>query len=290
MTARPYTWHFADRVIHFDERPLVMGIINVTPDSFSDGGRYASTESAVEHGCRLAEEGADILDIGGESSRPGASPVSAGEEIQRVLPVVEALAAKTNVPLCVDTWKAEVARVCLAAGAKIVNDITGLQGDPRMPDLVRDTAAGAVVMHMQGSPATMQKNPHYADVIGDISLFFETRLHELTKVGIRSERLVFDPGVGFGKTVEHNLAIVARLGEFHRMKRPVCLGVSRKGFIGKVLGRPLERRLVGSLALVGYAVSHGTVQIVRVHDVEETCDMVKMLATLRSVAGGPKEC
>jgi dihydropteroate synthase len=157
-----------------------------------------------------------------------------------------------------------------------------------MADLVRNTAAGAVVMHMQGSPATMQKNPQYADVVGDVSQFFETRLHELTKLGIRPERLVFDPGVGFGKTVEHNLAIVARLGEFHRLNRPICLGVSRKGFIGKLLDRPLESRLVGSLALIGYAVSHGTVQIVRVHDVEETCDTVKMLAILRSAAGGLK--
>jgi len=265
-----------------------MGIVNVTPDSFSDGGLYVSTEAAVEHGCRLAGQGADILDIGGESSRPGSSPVSADEEIQRVLPVVESLAAKATVPICVDTYKAEVARVCLAAGAKIVNDITGLRGDPQMVDLIRETAAGAVVMHMQGSPATMQKTPHYVDVVGDVSQFFETRLHELTKVGIRPERLVFDPGVGFGKTVEHNLTIVARLGEFHRLNRPICLGVSRKGFIGKLLDRPVERRLVGSLALIGYAVSHGTVQIVRVHDVEETCDMVKMLSILRSAASRPK--
>src|SRR5262249_34966880 len=215
------------------------------------------------------------------------TPVPLAEELRRVVPVVEGLAAKTKVLLSVDTCKAEVARVCLTAGATIINDITGLCGDPEMPGVASEFTAGAIVMHMQGTPQTMQQDPHYVDVVEEIGRFFEARLQELMKVGIPAERLVLDPGIGFGKRTVHNLEIVARLDEFHRLNRPICLGVSRKGFIGKILGRPLDRRLIGSLAVLSYAVALDSAQILRVHDVEETCDTVKMLAAIRKgVASG----
>jgi dihydropteroate synthase len=281
MAHRGCAWDLSDRILQFDERPLVMGVINVTPDSFSDGGRFSSVEAAVEHGRRLAEQGADILDIGGESSRPGASPVPLAEELRRLLPVVERLTGATRGPLSIDTYKAEVARQCLAAGARIVNDITGV-GDPQMQGVVRDHRAGVILMHMQGDPQTMQQSPHYVDVVQDIAHFLEKRLQELSDVGIPHERIVLDPGIGFGKTGKHNLEIIARLGEFRRFQRPICLGVSRKAFIGKLLDRPVDRRLAASLAVAAYAATLDTVQIVRVHDVEETCDLVKMIAAIRS--------
>jgi dihydropteroate synthase len=200
------------------------------------------------------------------------------------VPVVERLAAKTNALLSIDTSKAVVARACLSAGAHIVNDVTGLAGDPEMPAAVRDLAAGAIVMHMQGTPQTMQIAPHYDDVIADISRFFQKRLQDLVNVGIPLERIALDPGIGFGKKSAHNLEIVARLGEFQQFQRPICLGASRKGFIGKGLDRPVEQRLIGSLAVIGYALSRGSAQILRVHDVQETCDLVKMLAAIQSHA------
>jgi dihydropteroate synthase len=258
-----------------------MGIVNVTPDSFSDGGLFAGVDAAACHGLRLIGEGADILDIGGESSRPGAVPVPLEEELRRVLPVIEKLASQRSVPISVDTCKAEVARECLAAGARIINDITALTGDPGMAAMISASRAGVILMHMQGAPATMQNHPHYEDVVGEISLFFEKRLHALTDLGIAQDQIVLDPGIGFGKAVEHNLEILARLEEFQRLGRPVCIGVSRKGFIGKVLDRPIDQRLAGSLAAAGFALSRGTAQIVRVHDVRETRDVVGMIEAIR---------
>jgi dihydropteroate synthase len=273
-------WHLRDRTLTIT-RPLVLGIVNVTPDSFSDGGRYAAADAAVAHGLALVEQGADLLDIGGESTRPGAAPVPLEEELRRVVPVVERLAAQSGVPLSVDTSKAEVARACLAAGAHVINDVTALAGDPAMPEVVRAAGCGVIVMHMQGTPATMQLNPQYADVVADISAFFEARLQDSTKVGIARERLVLDPGIGFGKTVEHNLRLLARLDEFQRHGRPVCLGLSRKGFLGKVLCRPLEQRLAGSLAAACFAIAHGAAQVLRVHDVAATRDAVALFAAIR---------
>src|SRR5262249_28880192 len=198
-----YQWQLPDRVLTLGRRPLVMGIVNVTPDSFSDGGRFATVDAAVAHGLRLIEQGADLLDIGGESSRPGAVPVSLQEELRRVLPVVERLAPESPIPISIDTYKAEVARACLAAGARIINDITALSGDPLMVNVARDTRAGVILMHMQGTPATMQVNPHYDYVVADLLRFFEERLQVLPNLGIGAEHLALDPGIGFGKTVEH---------------------------------------------------------------------------------------
>jgi dihydropteroate synthase len=273
-------WHLPDRVLDLAPRPLVMGIVNVTPDSFSDGGQFASAEAAVAHGLELVRQGADLLDVGGESTRPGAAPVSPEEELRRVLPVVEALAGRAAVPLSVDTSKAEVARRCLRAGAHIVNDVTALAGDPAMPEVVRDHKAGVILMHMQGTPATMQLAPHYDDVVNDIARFLEERLQAAAAQGIGRQRVVVDPGIGFGKTGAHNLEILARLEELRRLGRPVCLGVSNKGFLARLLGRPVGERLAGSLAAVCYALRRRAAQVVRVHQVRETRDAVDLFAAI----------
>jgi dihydropteroate synthase len=275
-----HAWHLPDRILSIGRRPLVMGIVNVTPDSFSDGGLHASTDAAVAHALRLVEQGADVLDVGGESTRPGAAAVPPEEELRRVLPVIEALAARTTVPLSVDTSKAEVARRCLERGAHIINDVTALDGDPEMRAAVRQFGAGAVLMHMRGTPATMQLDPRYDDVVTDIARYLEGRISEAVAAGIRPERIVIDPGIGFGKTLEHNLEILARLEEFQKLGRPLCLGVSRKGFIGRVLDRPVEARLAGSLAAVCHAMGRGAVQVVRVHDVQQTRDAVTLFAAI----------
>jgi dihydropteroate synthase len=285
MWIMPHELHLPDRVLHLD-RPLVMGIVNVTPDSFSDGGQHPSTEAAVAHALALVELGADLLDIGGESTRPGSQPISLEEELARVLPVVTALGACTVVPLSIDTSKAEVARQCLRAGAHLVNDVTALRGDPDMAEVIRGTGAAVVLMHMQGRPATMQQNPHYDDVVAEVGQFLEERLHAAATLGIGLQRTVLDPGIGFGKTEIHNLQLLARIEGFQRLGRPVCLGVSRKGFLGKVLGRPQGRRLAGSVAAACYALGRGAVQMVRVHDVEETRDAVNLFEALRVYAGG----
>ncbi len=272
-------WHLPDRILSLGSRPLVMGIVNVTPDSFSDGGRHFAPDSAIRHALELVEQGADLLDIGGESTRPGATPISAAEELGRVLPVVQQLSRQVRVPLSIDTSKAEVAAACLAAGAHIINDVTAM-ADPAMSDVVRDAKAAAILMHMQGTPQTMQQNPTYTDVIGEIRQFLQTRLHALDELGIASSRLAVDPGIGFGKTFEHNQEILARLSELQRLGRPVCLGVSRKGFIGRLLNRPAEQRLAGSVAVACFAMSRQAVQIIRVHDVGATRDAVTMWTAL----------
>jgi dihydropteroate synthase len=277
-------WQPRDRIFDLSRRPMVMGIVNVTPDSFSDGGQHFSSGAAVAHALELIRQGADILDIGGESSRPGAMPVSVDEELGRVLPVIEALVEQTTTPLSVDTCKAEVARASLTAGAHVINDITALQGDPAMATVVKDWGAGVILMHMQGTPATMQQAPHYGDVVAEVYRFLETRLQAAVDFGIARERVALDPGIGFGKTSAHNLELLARLAEFQRLGRPVCLGVSRKGFLGKRLGRAVERRLAGSLAAVCHALGRRAVQIVRVHDVEETRDAVTVYEAISEAA------
>lgn len=285
MSAPPI-WQLRDRTVTPGAPPLLMGIVNVTPDSFSDGGHFLDADAAVAHALRLIEQGADLLDIGGESTRPGSLPVPLDEELSRVLPVIRRLAAQTAVPLSVDTSKAEVARQALEAGAHIVNDITALRGDPAMPDLVRRYRAGVILMHMQGTPATMQAEPRYHDVVAEVADFLQARLQACLDLGIAASQVVLDPGIGFGKTTEHNLRLLAHLEELQRLGRPVCLGVSRKGFLGKVLGRPLEQRLAGSLAAASHALVGGTAQIVRVHDVAETRDVVVLLQALREYEVG----
>jgi dihydropteroate synthase len=272
-----FAWQCRDRRFDLGRRPLVMGIVNVTPDSFSDGGNFDDPSAAIDHGLKLAAEGADLLDVGGESTRPGSGPVPPDEELRRVVPVVAELAKRTAVPISVDTSKAEVARRSLEAGARIVNDVTGLRGDPAMLAVVADARAGVVVMHMQGTPATMQANPQYADVVADVAAFFEERLCALAAAGIDPAAVCLDPGIGFGKNLDHNLTLLANLGAFTRFARPVCLGVSRKGFVGKLCDRGAGERMPGSLAVACFATARGEAHVLRVHDVAPTRDAAVLL-------------
>jgi len=253
-----------------------MGVVNVTPDSFSDGGQWLDTQSAVEHALRLAEQGADILDIGGESTRPGAEPVPLADELRRVVPVVAAVANRTSVPISVDTMKAEVARECLAAGAAIVNDVSGFR-DPQMIAAAAEFRAGVVVMHMPGVPATMNLNPHYIDVTAEVAEYLQERLRVLGESGIQPEAVCLDPGIGFGKRNEHSLQLLANLGDIAALGRPVCLGVSRKGIIGRLCGREVTERDPGSLAVACFAAARGHAHILRVHDVSGARDAAILL-------------
>ena len=279
------TWQLRDRVLEPGRPPLVMGILNVTPDSFSDGGNHLDPERAVAHGLELVRQGAHLLDVGGESSRPGAEPVPAEQELARVLPVVRGLAGRAGVPISVDTTKAAVADAALAAGAQLVNDITALQGDPDLAEVVRRHGAGLILMHMQGTPQTMQADPRYGDVVGEVAEFLQARLQAAVDLGIAGTRVVLDPGIGFGKTPEHNLRLVARLDELgRRLGRPICLGVSRKGFLGRLLGRGVEERLAGSLAVACHALARGGAQVLRVHDVAATWDAVRVFEALAAAS------
>ena len=245
-----------------------MGILNVTPDSFSDGGLYLDAEAAAERGLSLAADGADIIDIGGESTRPGADAVPADEEIRRVVPVVEALRKRSPVLISVDTTKADVARHALAAGADIINDISALRFDPGLAGVVAGAGAGLVLMHMKGTPRTMQVAPSYEDLLGEVRGFLEHRLREAVAAGIPAERILVDPGIGFGKRLEHNLTLINRLEVFEDLGRPLVLGPSRKSFIGKILNAPPQERLEGTIAAAVVGVVRGA-HILRVHDVRE---------------------
>jgi dihydropteroate synthase len=243
-----------------------MGIINVTPDSFSDGGRFFDTGAAVEQGLRLAAEGADLLDIGGESTRPYAEPVDADEEIRRVVPVIAALREQTAVPLSIDTSKAVVAREAIAAGAQIINDVTGLTHDPKMVELAVESGAGVCVMHMQGTPRTMQENPTYDDVVEDVLDYLRRRRDALAAAGVDLGRIAVDPGIGFGKTPAHNTTLLSNAWRFHRLGCPVLVGHSRKSFIGAVLRDAEADRTAGTIG-VALSLARQGVQILRVHDV-----------------------
>ncbi len=266
-------WEFGNFRYAPTERPLLMGIVNATPDSFSDGGRFLQSSAAVEQALRLVDEGADILDIGGESTRPGSSGVSAEEELQRVVPVIRQLAERIKIPISIDTSKSAVAREALQAGAVIVNDISGLRFDPQMIDLCRESQCGIICMHMQGTPQTMQAAPHYDHVVEEICSFFNERLQTLTAAGIAAERIAFDPGVGFGKTAQHNIQILTAIRQFQSIGRPILIGHSRKGFLQKVTGRPLDERLFGTIG-VSVAVAHQGVDLIRVHDVAANRDAI----------------
>jgi dihydropteroate synthase len=284
----------------FPRPALVMGVVNVTPDSFSDGGTFFSPAKAAAHALTLVAQGAEILDIGGESTRPGAEPVSEAEELRRVIPVIRKLAeqlergrpARVNrkrklaseppalrVLISIDTMKPAVARAALAAGASMVNDVAAHREDDAMWRVVAEFRAGYVCMHAQGSPRTMQQNPVYRDVVREVGGFFRERLEKLNACGIASDQVVFDPGIGFGKTLEHNLQLLANLRRFTKLRRPLLLGVSRKSFIGKLLGATLNERLPASLACATLAVADG-VQIIRAHDVAETIQAVRLAEAL----------
>lgn len=252
--------------MHFGRRPLLMGVVNVTPDSFSDGGRYVTSSSAVEHALRLVDEGADLLDIGGESTRPYAEVVAAEEELHRVLPVVERLGQETDVPISIDTSKSVVARAALDAGAEVINDVTGLEGDPAMLATALATGAGVCAMHMQGTPQTMQDDPRYADVASEIHEYLRQRRDVLTAAGIPLEQICLDPGIGFGKTHRHNLTLMARAAKFHDLGCPLLVGHSRKGFLAKVIGDK-EADRDAATAGAALALAAQGIQILRVHNV-----------------------
>jgi dihydropteroate synthase len=268
-------FHARQFEIHFPRPALVMGVVNVTPDSFSDGGRFFDTDAAVQHALELAAQGAEILDIGGESTRPGAAPVEEKEELRRVIPVIERLAVKVKIPISIDTMKPAVARAALQAGASIVNDVAAARQTGAMWKVVSESGAGYVLMHAQGAPQTMQQNPVYADVVREVGEFFGERLGELKLNGVVPEQVLLDPGLGFGKTPEHNLQLLANLRSFTKWRRPLLLGASRKSFIGKLVGAKPKERLPASLACAVLAVVGGA-QIIRAHDVAETVQGVRM--------------
>jgi dihydropteroate synthase len=263
----------------FPRPTLVMGVVNVTPDSFSDGGKFLNPEAAVARAFELVEQGADILDIGGESTRPGAEPVSEAEELRRVIPVIEKLAAKVKIPLSIDTMKPVIARDALQAGASIVNDVAANRKADAMWKIAAEFRAGYICMHAQGTPQTMQANPDYADVVHEVGGFFRERLEKLGACGVAAEQVVLDVGIGFGKAMEHNLQLLANLESFTTMARPLLIGVSRKSFIGKLLGADVSERLPASLACASLAIAGG-VQIIRTHDVVETVQAARMTEAL----------
>jgi dihydropteroate synthase len=266
--------------------PVVMGILNVTPDSFSDGGKFIDVSKAVEHALRMIEQGAGMIDVGGESTRPDAADVSEADEIRRVVPVIEALVARTPVPISIDTSKAAVMSAAVAAGASLINDVRALQ-EPGALEAAARTEAAVCLMHMQGQPRTMQHEPRYDDVVGEVTAFLEQRVQACLAAGIGRDRLVLDPGIGFGKRLEHNLALLAHLPELGRSGLPLLVGVSRKSMFQALLGRPVEQRLAGGLAVATAAVLAGA-GILRVHDVAETADAVKVAQALRAAGYGAR--
>jgi dihydropteroate synthase len=279
--SRATVWRLCSRAIEFGRLPLVMGIVNVTPDSFSDGGRFLEPAAAVDHALRLIDDGADLIDIGGQSTRPGAAAVEAEEELRRVMLVVERLCGKTSVPVSIDTFCARVAREAVAAGVEVINDVTAMTGDPEMVGVAVESRVGVCVMHMRGTPRTMQDKPEYADVVGEVREYLARRRDALMAAGIERERICLDPGLGFGKTTEHNLELLARIRESHALGCPLLVGPSRKAFIGCVLGDMGADRLPGTIGVV-LAMATAGVQVVRVHDVAE----VRRALALFEASGG----
>ena len=286
LSATPTRWRAREHTLPFQERVLIMGVLNVTPDSFSDGGRYLSVEAAVARAEEIEAQGADLLDLGGESSRPGSQPVPLDVELTRVLPVLAALAGRVRIPISVDTAKAEVARRALDAGAAIINDISALRSDPDMAGVVAKAQAGLILMHMQGTPATMQGHPAYRAVVEEVCDFLRLRLEAAMAAGIEGERIAVDPGFGFGKTSDHNLALLGGLPALRGLDRPIVIGPSRKSFVGAILGRPVEEREWGTAAAVAVGVFQGA-HVVRAHSVAQMRDVTRVAQALRDAGRAP---
>ncbi|RJQ50946.1 MAG: dihydropteroate synthase [Nitrospiraceae bacterium] len=265
----------------FSQRTYIMGILNVTPDSFSDGGLFFNKNTAVNHALRMQDEGADIVDIGGESARPGAERISVREEIRRVVPVIEAIAHRIKIPVSIDTYKSEVARAALSAGASIVNDISGLRFDKKMPEVVAGHKVPVVIMHIQGTPRNMQKAPVYKALIPEIMDYLRCGIEIARNAGVDDNKIILDPGIGFGKTVEHNLEIIKRLNKFTGLEKPILLGPSRKSFIGKISGDlPVTERLEGTAAAVAVGIFNGA-SIIRAHDVKEMVRVARVADAIK---------
>ena len=275
------SWHLRSRVLEFGPHPALMAIVNVTPDSFSDGGRFFSPRAAVEQALRLEDEGAAILDIGGESTRPYSEPVAVEDELRRIVPVLESLHGRIQIPISIDTSKAEVAEAAMQLGAEIINDVTGLTGDAAMVEVAVRTGAGVCAMHMQGTPQTMQDNPQYQDVVREIAQYLLQRDRALQNAGIQPEKICLDPGIGFGKTHQHNLQLLQQCGEFHQLRRPLLVGHSRKGFIAHVIGNKERERLYGTIG-VSLALARQKIQVLRVHDIRP----IREAMLLYAAAGG----
>ncbi len=277
MSRRIYNWQCRDRSLKLGERTLVMGILNVTPDSFSDGGDFSDSSAAVKRALEMEAQGADIIDIGGESTRPGADPVATTEEIKRTAPIISKIREHSDILISIDTMKAEVARQALEAGADIINDVSAFEADTKMVEVVAQSNAGAVLMHMKGTPQTMQNRPTYENVVQDVRDYLQGRMDFAARNGVGRDSMVIDPGIGFGKTLEHNLDLMRGLTALSECGSPILVGASRKSFIGHILNRadPAER-MAGSLGAAAWAVLLGA-HILRVHDVIETCDICRML-------------
>ena len=277
-------WQLRTRELVFGRIPVLMGILNVTPDSFSDGGKFNDPGAAVDQALRLVEEGAGIIDVGGESTRPYSQPVSEAEEIARTAPVVAAIVERTSVPVSIDTSKAAVARECIEAGAEIINDVTGLEADPGMVPLARETGAGVCAMHMQGNPQTMQDQPSYQDAVRDILGYLRSRRDSLQQQGLKREKICLDPGIGFGKTHQHNLELIASAHRFHEIGCPVLVGHSRKGFLTKIIGSP-EADRAAATAGVAVELARQGVQVIRVHDVNVVQDAIRLFEAVGGIDG-----
>jgi len=268
-----------NKTLDFSQRAYIMGVLNLTPDSFSDGRMFLEPEAAVQHAFRMEAEGADIIDLGGESTRPGAQAVPLKEEFRRVLPVLKRLSGRLKVPISIDTYKSEVAERCIQSGAEMVNDISGLYFDPRMKKIVARHQVPVIVTHIKGTPRDMQKDPQYRDLIGEILSFFRESISKADAAGVPADKIIIDPGIGFGKSFAHNLDILKGLESFKVLGKPIMVGVSRKSFLGKILDLPVDERLEGSIAAALYAVLRGA-NIVRVHDVAAT---VRALRTVEAI-------
>jgi dihydropteroate synthase len=279
-----YVLQWRGQRLELGNRTCVMGVVNVTPDSFSDGGKFFSNQTAISHGQKMAEDGADIIDIGGESTRPFSDEVTAAEELRRVIPVIEELAASISVPISIDTTKAEVARRAIQAGASIINDISSLRLDPEMPEVAAQSGVPLILMHMLGTPKTMQVSPTYDDVVAEIKTFLDQSIRQAVNSGIDREKIIIDPGIGFGKSFEHNLTLIRQLSDFHTLDAPILIGPSRKTFIRNILKGensqdiPPDLPIVetGTQAVISAAILNGA-HIVRVHDVANTCATVKLV-------------
>ncbi len=274
--ASEYFLKFRNRRLNLSSRTHLMGVLNVTPDSFSDGGRFYKLDEAIKQGVSLAEEGADIIDVGGESTRPGSEPVPIEEELKRVIPVIEELAKRTDVPISIDTYKSKVAKEALDSGAQMVNDISALRFDPEMKNVVAYYKIPVALMHIQGTPRNMQENPFYENLIEEIKDYLKESIKIAKNAGIDEDKIIIDPGIGFGKTLEDNLKIIKKLKEFCSLDKPLLIGVSRKSFIGKILDIPVEERLEGSLAALTVCIMSGA-NVLRVHDVKESKRVARLV-------------
>jgi len=273
-------WKIGNRIFDLSRQGLIMGILNVTPDSFFYGGKFFTAEKAVEHGLKMVEEGAQIIDVGGESTRPGAEPVAAEEELRRVIPVIEQLRAKIDTVISIDTSKAQVARAAIRAGASIVNEVTGGRSDAGIMPLVAETRSAFIVMHMQGNPRTMQVEPRYTDVVAEVADFFRQQYARALECGIHPMAIAFDPGIGFGKTLQHNLELLARLAELRVHDRPLVIGVSRKSFLAKLIdSSEMRDRLAPAVALTSFLRARGA-NVFRVHDVKENVNVLRVTETI----------